>query len=340
MKLLSIIYGFIVFLRNKLYDLKIFKEKKVDGVEIICIGNIVAGGTGKTPAVQYFVQKYLEKNKKVGILSRGYKGKRETDLLLVRNKMQILATPKESGDEAYLHALNFQIPVVVCKNRYEGAVFLKEKCDVEIIIMDDGFQHRKLKKDKNIILIDATNPFGMDEYLPKGRLRESLDALNRANEIIITKSNYVSEEEIEKIKERLEKYGKQISVATFKEKNFYKLNFENNKKFGKINSGNKIGNEELPLETVKNKNVLIFSSIANPSVFYETIKKLKPNNIDEIKFSDHHTYTDKEILEIKEKSKNYDYVLTTEKDIVKIDKNIKNLLVLKMKFENTVLNRS
>ena len=148
MKLLSIIYGFIVFLRNKLYDLNIFKEKKVDGVEIICIGNIVAGGTGKTPAVQYFVQKYLEKNKKVGILSRGYKGKRETDLLLVRDEKKIYATSKESGDEAYLHALNFQIPVVVCKNRYEGATFLKEKCGVETIIMDDGFQHRKLKKRK------------------------------------------------------------------------------------------------------------------------------------------------------------------------------------------------
>ena len=152
MKLLSIIYGFIVFLRNKLYDLKIFKEKKVNGVEIICIGNIVAGGTGKTPAVQYFVQKYLKKNKKVGILSRGYKGKRATDLLLVRDEKKIYATPRESGDEAYLHALNFQIPVVVCRNRYEGATFLKEKCGVETIIMDDGFQHRKLRKDKNIIL--------------------------------------------------------------------------------------------------------------------------------------------------------------------------------------------
>ena len=322
MKLLSIIYGFIVFLRNKLYDLNIFKEKKVDGVEIICIGNIVAGGTGKTPAVQYFVQKYLEKNKKVGILSRGYKGKRKTDLLLVRDEKNIYATSKESGDEAYLHALNFQIPVVVCKNRYEGATFLKEKCGVQTIIMDDGFQHRKLKKDKNIILIDATNPFGMDDYLPKGRLRESLDSLKRAGEIIITKSNYVSREEITKIKERLVKYQKPISVATFEESYFYKLNNEN-----------KIRNEKFPLEIIKNKNVRILSSIANPAVFYQTIKKLNPSNIDEIKFTDHHVYTSEEILEIKEKAQNYDYVLTTEKDIVKIDENIENLMILKMEFK-------
>ena len=333
MKLLSIIYGFIVFLRNKLYDLKIFKEKKVDGVKIICIGNIVAGGTGKTPAVQYFVQKYLEKNKKVGILSRGYKGKRKTDLLLVRDEKKIYANPKESGDEAYLHALNFQIPVVVCKNRYKGAIFLKEKCGVETIIMDDGFQHRKLKKNKNIILIDATNPFGMDSYLPKGRLRESLDALKRADEIIITKSNYVSKEEIGKIRERLAKYEKTISIATFEESYFYKLNFENGKKFDKINNENNIGNEKFPLEIIKNKNVLIFSSIANPAVFYQTIKKLNPSNIDEIKFTDHHVYTNEEILEIKEEAKSYDYVLTTEKDIVKIDKNIENLMILKMEFK-------
>ena len=319
MKLLSIIYGFIVFLRNKLYDLKIFKEKKVDGVE--------------TPAVQYFVQKYLKKNKKVGILSRGYKGKRATDLLLVRDEKKIYATPRESGDEAYLHALNFQIPVVVCRNRYEGAIFLKEKCGVETIIMDDGFQHRKLRKDKNIILIDATNPFGMDDYLPKGRLRESLEALWRADEIIITKSNYVLEGEVGKIKERLAKYGKPIFVATFEESYFYKLNFENNEKFGKMNSENKIGNEKLPLKVIQSKNVLIFSSIANPAVFYQTIKKLNPNNIEEIKFSDHHVYTNEEILEIKEKAKSYDYVLTTEKDIVKIDENIENLLILKMEFK-------
>jgi len=173
----------------------------------------------------------------------------------------------------------------------------------------------------------------MNDYLPKGRLRESLDALKRADEIIITKSNYASEEEIAKIKERLEKYEKPISVAIFEESYFYKLNFENGKKFGKINNENKIGNEKFPLETIKNKNVLIFSSIANPAVFYQTIKKLNPSNIDEIKFTDHHVYANEEILEIKEKAKNYDYVLTTEKDIVKIDKNIENLMILKMEFK-------
>ena len=316
LKILSLIYGSVIFIRNKLYDLNILKSKKAEGVEVICIGNIVAGGTGKTPAVQYFVKKYLNEGKKVGILSRGYKGKRKEDLLLVRNNKEILATSAESGDEAYLHALNLKVPVAVSKDRYKGAVYLRDVCKVDVIIMDDGFQHRKLTKDKNIILIDATNPFGGNDYLPKGRLRESLKSLKRADELIITKSNYVNSESLEKIKQRLSKYEKKISIATFSEENFYNMN-----------------GEEKELSIVKDKKILIFSSIANPKIFYETVKRLEPSQIEEIKFEDHHLYKLEEIKNISEKGKDCDYIVTTEKDIVKINEKIDKLLVLKMGFK-------
>lgn len=316
MKFLSLIYGFAVFIRNKLYDWKILKIREVENVEIICIGNIVAGGSGKTPAVQYFVKKYLDEGKKVGVLSRGYKGKRNKEPMLVTDGKEIFATPLESGDEAYLHALNLKVPVVVSKNRYEGAVYLRDNCKVDIIVMDDGFQHRKLKKDRNIILIDATNPFGGDEYLPKGRLRESISSLKRADEIIITKSNYVKEDIISFIINKIKKYEKPVSVATFKKGYFYNLEKKN-----------------FPLNEIKDKKVMIFSSIANPKIFYNTVEKLKPNKIDEIKFVDHHFYSNEEIEEICTESKKYDYTITTEKDIVKINKNIENLLILKMEFE-------
>lgn len=316
LKILSLIYGSVIFIRNKLYDLNILKSKKAENVEVICIGNIVAGGTGKTPAVQYFVKKYLNEGKKVGILSRGYKGKRKEDLLLVRNNKEILATSAESGDEAYLHALNLKVPVAVSKDRYKGAVYLRDVCKVDIIIMDDGFQHRKLKKDRNIILIDATNPFGGNDYLPKGRLRESLKSLKRADELIITKSNYVNSESLEKIKQRLSKYEKKISIATFSEENFYNMN-----------------GEEKELSIVKDKKILIFSSIANPKIFYETVKRLEPSQIEEIKFEDHHLYKLEEIKNISEKGKDCDYIVTTEKDIVKINEKIDKLLVLKMGFK-------
>ena len=205
---------------------------------------------------------------------------------------------------------------LLSKNRYEGAVYLRDNCKVDIIVMDDGFQHRKLKKDRNIILIDATNPFGGDEYLPKGRLRESVRSLKRADEIIITKSNYVKEDIISFIINKIKKYEKPVSVATFKEGYFYNLEKKN-----------------FPLNEIKDKKVMIFSSIANPKIFYNTVEKLKPNKIDEIKFVDHHFYSNEEIEEICTESKKYDYIITTEKDIVKINKNIENLLILKMEFE-------
>ncbi|RRD39467.1 tetraacyldisaccharide 4'-kinase [Leptotrichia sp. OH3620_COT-345] len=316
MKFLSLIYGFAVFLRNKMYDTGILKSREVENVKIICIGNIVAGGSGKTPAVQYFAEKYINKNKKVGILSRGYKGKRNIDTMSVRDENEIKATVLEAGDEAYLHGLNLEIPVVVSKNRYNGAVYLRNNYNVDIIIMDDGFQHRKLKKNKNIVLIDATNPFGGYEYLPKGRLRESINELKRADEIIITKSNYVETSIIDLIKNKIVKYNKPISVAIYKEKCFYDYMRKNYK-----------------LDVIKDKKIMIFSSIANPKTFYMTVKKLKPAKIDEIKFNDHHLYSEEEMQEIYRESKNYDYVVTTEKDMAKINRKIDNLLILKMGFE-------
>lgn len=320
MKLLSIIYGFIVYIRNKLYDYNILKIKKIENVEIICIGNVVVGGAGKTPAVQYFVNKYLKEGKNVGVLSRGYKGKRKKDPLLVRDNANIYANVIECGDEAYLHALNLKVPIVVSKNRYEGAKYLKENFNVEIIIMDDGFQHRKLYRNKDIVLIDATNPFGNFDYLPKGRLRESLHQLKRAHKIIISKSNYVNELDIKYIKNTLQKYvntnTKKIELATFEKQYFYNC-FE----------------EIIPLTSIKNKNVLIFSSIANPKIFYETIKELEPQKIEQISFEDHYVYSETDIKNIENKSKNYDYILTTEKDIVKFKTKLNNLLILKMGFD-------
>mgnify|MGYP003602293146 FL=1 len=267
--------------------------------------------------MQYFVKKYIKEGKKTGILSRGYKGKREKDPFLVRDENSIFGTPIQSGDEAYLHALNLKVPIVVSRDRVEGAKLLKEKFHVEVIVMDDGFQHRRLEKDKSIILIDSTNPFGGDEYLPKGRLRESLESLKRADELIISKSNYITQKELESIKKRLEKYGKKISIATFEEEYFY----------------NNIEEENKPLSEIEKKDVLIFSSIANPDVFYRTIEKLNPKSIKEIKFADHHEYTQEEIMDIAKEGKKFDYIITTEKDAVKISKKIENLLFLKMKFE-------
>lgn len=319
MKFLSLIYGLIVKVRNIMYDYEIIKQKKVDGVEIVCIGNIVVGGTGKTPAVKYFTEKFIKEGKRVAILSRGYKGKRRKDPYVVRDYEKIYASVLESGDESYLYALNFNIPVVVSKNRYEGAKYLKKIYNVDIIVMDDGFQHRRLYRNKNILLIDATNPFGNFEYLPKGKLRESLIEIKRADEIIISKSNYINKKMLDEIVLKIQEYninGSLINTAVFKRKNFYNYL-----------------NENISLDGIENKKVLIFSSIANPKVFLETIKELNPSEIEQLSFRDHHIYNETEVENILKKGKNYDYIITTEKDIVKLNIKEKKLLVLKMEFD-------
>ena len=300
MKLLSYIYLLITTIRNFLYDEKILPIRKVPDVEVICIGNVSVGGTGKTPAVHFFVKKLLAKGRKVAVVSRGYRGKRKRDPLLVSDGMVIFATAQESGDESYLHALNLKVPVIVGADRYKACMFAKKHFDIDTIVLDDGFQHRKLYRDRDVVLIDATNPFGGGYVLPAGLLREDFRrAARRAYEFIITKSDLVNERELRRIKNYLRKKFK---------KEFW----------------------------VKGKKVLIFSGLANPLNFEKTVISLAPSYIERIDFKDHHNFKPKDIALVKKKAEKMDadYIITTEKDLVKLpdNLNINNLYVLKIEF--------
>ena len=322
MKILTYIYYFVTSLRNWLYDKEILKINRLDDTFIICIGNITVGGTGKTPAVQYFAKKLSEEGRKVAVISRGYRGKRKVEPLIVSDGKNILVSPKESGDEPYSHALNLKVPVIVGKDRYKACKLAKEVFDVDTIILDDGFQHRKLYRDWNVVLIDATNPFGWEALLPKGTLRESFHpAAKRASEFIVTKADLISEKEVEKIKRFLKgKYKKPVSIA----------------KHG-ISSLCDIDGNAKPLFWVKGKRVLLFSGLANPLNFEKTVISLDPSYIERIDFLDHHTFKDKDIDLIKKRAEdmNANYIITTEKDIVKLPKNmqLENLYILKIEFE-------
>lgn len=322
MEILAYIYFCITSFRNWLYDKKILKVNKIEDVFVICIGNITVGGTGKTPAVQHFAKKLSEQGRKVAVVSRGYRGKRKTEPLIVSDGKNILVTSKESGDEPYSHALNLKVPVIVGKNRYKACKLAKETFGVDTIILDDGFQHRKLYRDWDIVLVDATNPFGHEALLPKGTLRESFHpAAKRASEFIITKSDLVSEREVEKLKRFLKKkYKKPVSSA----------------KHG-ISSLCDIDGNAKPLFWVKGKRVLLFSGLATPLNFQKTVISLDPSYIERIDFLDHHSFKEKDIDLIKKRAEemNASYIITTEKDIVKLPRHIfiENLYVLKIEFE-------
>ncbi|WP_163469914.1 tetraacyldisaccharide 4'-kinase [Fusobacterium sp. IOR10] len=322
MKILSYLYFLITSLRNLLYDRKILKINKIEDLFVICIGNITVGGTGKTPAVQYFAKKLANEGKKVAVISRGYRGKRKVDPLVVSDGKEIFVTSLESGDEPYIHVLNLKVPIIVGRDRYKAAKLAKEKFNVDTIILDDGFQHRKFFRNWDIVLIDATNPFGWNALLPKGTLREKFDsAAKRASEFIITKSDLIAERDLNKLKRFLRgKYGKPVSVARHGIKCLYDI--EGNMK---------------PLFWVKDKRVLLFSGLANPLNFEKTVISLNPKYIERIDFLDHHSFKDRDIALIKKRAKdiNASYVITTEKDIVKIPKDIEweNLYVLKIEFD-------
>jgi len=293
-----------------MYDLNILKSRKAENVEVICIGNVVAGGTGKTPAVQYFVKKYLNEGKKVGVLSRGYKGKRKEDLLLVRNNKEILATSVESGDEAFLHALNLKVPVVVSKDRYKGAVYLRDVCKLDIIIMDDGFQHRALARDIDIVLIDASNPFGYEHVLPRGLLREPLSGLQRADIIVLTKVDQVAPGIVSGIRKRLTQMIPNIPVyeTTHKPQFMYTLDEWAN------------GSVGASVDAYKEQRIMAVSGIGNPQSFTQTLTDVGYNVVHTLPFGDHHDFSNDDVVEIWKQAFAHqaDAICITEKDAVKL----------------------
>ena len=322
MRILAYIYYLITSFRNFLYDKRILPIRKVEGVEIICIGNITVGGTGKTPAVQYFVKRLQKMGRKVAVVSRGYRGKRKREPLLVSDGYQIFATPKESGDETFMHAfLNLKVPIIVSSNRYKACLFAKNTLKLILLFLMMVSNIESFIVTGILFFIDATNPFGWGELLPKGMLREDFKkGAKRASEFIITKSDLVSEREVERIKKYLKKkLGKEVSIA----------------KHGVASLCDLHGNQK-PLFWIKGKRVLLFSGLANPLNFEKTVISLEPSYIERVDFMDHHNFKKKdiELIQRRADSMKAAFIIMTEKDLVKLplDMDLENFFVLKIEF--------
>src|SRR3989338_4045779 len=174
----SILYGICIKLRYFLYHTGIFKTKRLT-CKVISIGNITVGGSGKTPMAIYLAKKLKEKGRKVIILSRGYKGKVK-GIGVVSDGGNILLDPEDAGDEPYLMAAKLKnIPVIVGKDRYKAGLYAIEKFNPDVIILDDGFQHIRLARDIDFLLIDLRKGFGNGHLFPLGMLREPLSGLKR-----------------------------------------------------------------------------------------------------------------------------------------------------------------
>ena len=308
--LLSFVYFFFVKIRVVLYNIGFCKSTKVPCF-VISLGNITLGGTGKTPLTQRIALSLRDKGYKITVLNRGYKANFKGDIGLVSDGNKTYMEPSECGDEAYLLAKTLNdVSVVIGRDRGVTGSYAKNELRSEVIIIDDGYQHLKIKRDLNIVLIDALNPFGNKFVLPRGTLREPLSSLNRADIFVLTKSNQTTEEKQYETKEELKKYNSTAyTLASF----HMPANLLN------IKDWLKGSDFEENLDMV-NQEILAFSGIGNPESFKNTLteKGLKISKY--ISFPDHHFYTRAELEKLGEETSSVKAtaLVTTEKDAVKI----------------------
>ena len=296
----SLIYRLIISFRNFLFDTRIITSEEYR-IPIICVGNITVGGTGKTPQVEYLIR--ILSNYKVCVLSRGY-GRKTKGLIIV----DTTSSSYDVGDEPLQIKQKFpQTKVIVCEKRKDGIKHILKDQDVDIIIMDDGFQHRRIKAGLNIIMNNYNEPFYSDKMLPLGKLRDQKISIDRA-EIIITS----------KCPENMNATERQLitnNVSTYPSQKIYFSSIKY-KDIISVFSGEKIDMSET-------SNIILITSIADPTSLINFLQQ-KNYSLNHVKFRDHYNYTQQDISNIlhlfntSKSSKNI--ILTTEKDKVKFGK--------------------
>jgi len=331
---LSLIYAGIMKIRALLYQWGIFRIQKLP-CKVISIGNISTGGAGKTPMTIYLARTLTRLGFRVVILSRGYKGTYTQTCAIVSDGNQVFLDARTAGDEPFLMAQKLDnVPVIVGKNRYESGLMAYQQFSPDIILLDDAFQHLRIFRDLDIVLMDFHRPLGNTYIIPRGMLREPKSHLHRAHLFVLTR-------------------------ATQHQKNLSQLKpFVGNKPIFKCNhepdqlmQTNDTGHISfLTTETLANQAVYAFSGIANNNDFLKILTGLQYQVVASDNFDDHHDYTDNDLrtIEANALSAGAKYLMTTEKDYVKICNQIHWSLPLfalgiqlnfgddSMKFETTI----
>lgn len=307
LKILSIFYVIAVRVRNKLYDNKIIRSYGSRAF-VISIGNITTGGVGKTPFTVEIAKYFLALNKKVGIISRGYGAKLSNkEPNLISDGSGALLKADLAGDEPVWISDNCRgAYVVTCRSRIKAEKFLMEKFHPDVIILDDAFQHRKIKRDLDIMLVDAKNKFGNANVLPAGPLREDLTSIKRADKIVVVNKSYDSEKALKFCDYLKNRYKKEIYFCKLVPDIVYNLITRYRLKEG--------------------SRIMAFSAIGQPTGFYEFLKQdYKLAAV--LEFEDHHNYGKTDISKIIEfaQEENIEHIVTTEKDAVKIIDIIKDV---------------
>ena len=291
LKFCSYFYGFGSRLKNFLYDKKIIKPKKVDAF-VISVGNMTTGGVGKTPVVSEIAKYLISQGRKVAIVSRGYGGHLSNrSINMISDGAMIYFDAVDAGDEPYWLAENTPgCYVFTCRNRYMASKHAVEKFGVEIIILDDGFQHRKLHRDLDIVLMDSVKGFGNECLLPAGPLREGPEALERIDKFVVVSKN-TNHEVAQKVARIMQKRLKLSTSICYTEPDYVY----------DIKTGQRL---------MEGLAVTAMGAIGQPQQFYYFLKDYQVVNT--VTFDDHHQYSAGDIVDISGS------IITTEKDAVKL----------------------
>lgn len=312
LKAISFIFLSVVSIRYLLYKTGLLRRYPL-GIQVISIGNVTAGGTGKTPVTEIFARTLAAQGRKVAILSRGYRRK-EAPLwqrifsqvvnppLVVSDGKHVLLDSETGGDEPYMLASNLPgVAVVVDRNRVKAGRYAINRLGCDTIILDDGFQYQKLKHSIEVVLVDSTNPFGNGNMLPRGILREPAKNLKRADIIFLTKCRG----DVSAVKDEIRKYNTTAEIV-------------------ECNHTPKVlkdvwSREEYPLDWLKGKTLCTLSGIASPKGFENSLRHLGSKVVWCERYADHHRYAASEILYALNRSADMDAdaLVTTEKDAVR-----------------------
>jgi tetraacyldisaccharide 4'-kinase len=298
----SFLYWLITAVRNWFFDIGILRVTRLH-VPVVSVGNISAGGTGKTPFVEVLVRKLQSKGRKPAVVSRGY-GRRTTGYLMVSGEGTSVAQAIDAGDEPVQLAHQLRdTPIVVDEDRVEGAQKVLEESSADCIVLDDGFQHRYLARELNIVLLTAREILERQWMLPAGNRRESIHSLHRADLIVLSKcKNLLNYEDAVK---RLTDW-KSDNIAGFRLAPVALRNVSNGECFDRRSA------KQIP--------VLIFSGVGDPNSFKQSVEEFGCSIVKSIEFPDHHWYSGNDLKRLRDKYEEHSakLVITTQKDLVRL----------------------
>ena len=304
------LYELAVRLRVAAYETDYLKQKSLDAT-VISVGNLTLGGTGKTPMAQFIARFLRDEEQAVAILTRGYARKSSGMRVINDTRVQSGSAPdasyREFGDEPVMLARSLPgVPIIVSKDRHEAGRWAEREMGTRVLVLDDGFQHLALARDLNILLIDATDPFGDFDMPPFGRLREPLYGLRRADAVIITRADHAFDQ-AQTLRLIKQYCGDRVPVMYF-----YSTIVE----LRHLATG-----EVYDAKSFTGWNAALACGIANPQAFAEDIVQIGINIVSENFFPDHHPFTEPDLDQITRAAREAgaDAIITTEKDAVRME---------------------